>query len=221
MRFGQKLVGGSGLAITAIGLTVFSTLDARSGFATLLVAEVITAIGVGLAMTPATNAIVTSLPTAKQGVASAVNDTTREIGTALGIAIMGSMFTSGYGRGLSGHLVGVPADAAAGARQGPGLGLEAAHRLGRAGEGLAIVTRDAFASGMRFSLLIGAGLLVLAATYVALAGPPRNAELAEDVIDTDESEPWAGDEATGPLTQLGGPCAADGPGTGELVGSPA
>ena len=173
MRFGQKLVGGSGLAISAIGLVAFSTLDAQSGYSTLLIAEVILAVGIGLAMTPATNAIVNSLPTAKQGVASAVNDTTREIGTALGIAIMGSMFNSGYRQGLSGHLSGVPADTAAQARQAPGLALDAAHRLGHAGDGLAAAARDAFASGMRFSMLLGAGLLVLAAAYVALRGPSR------------------------------------------------
>ena len=183
MRFGQKLIGGSGLAITAVGLVAFSTLNVHSGFATLLVAQVILAVGVGLAMTPATNAIVTSLPTAKQGVASAVNDTTREIGTALGIAIMGSMFNSGYRRALLGHLSGVPAGAAAQARQGPGLALNAAHQLGQAGDGLAAAARTAFTSGMRFSMLMGAGLLVLAATYVALRGPSRLDEVADDAID--------------------------------------
>jgi EmrB/QacA subfamily drug resistance transporter len=184
MRFGQKLIGGSGLAVSALGLLAFSTLNSHSGFVTLVVAEVILAVGVGLAMTPATNAIVTSLPTAKQGVASAVNDTTREIGTALGIAIMGSMFNSGYRRALSGHLSGVPADAAAKARQAPGLALDVAHRLGHAGDGLAAAARDAFSSGMRFSMLIGAGLLVVAALYVALRGPSRVDEITDDAIDT-------------------------------------
>jgi len=116
----SKLVGGSGLAISALGSLGFATLTASSGFVPLLVAQLILALGVGLAMTPATNAIVASLPTAKQGVASAVNDTTREIGTALGIAIMGSMFNTGYRNGLIGHLGGVPKDAAAQARQAPG-----------------------------------------------------------------------------------------------------
>ena len=191
MRFGQKLVGGSGLGITAVGLIAFSTLNGQSGYAPLVVAEVILAVGIGLAMTPATNAIVTSLPAAKQGVASAVNDTTREIGTALGIAIMGSMFNSGYRRGLSGHLNGVPASAAAEARQAPGLALAAAHRLGQSGDGLAAAARQAFTSGMRFSMLMGAGLLVLAATYVALQGPSRSDEIHDDAID-----PSTDDEVT-------------------------
>ena len=187
MRFGQKLVGGSGLAVSAVGIASFATLTSHSGFAQLLVAEVILAVGFGLAMTPATNAIVSSLPTAKQGVASAVNDTTREIGTALGIAVMGSLFNSGYRRGLSGHLSGVPAAAAGQARLAPGLALDAAHRLGAAGDGLVLAARNAFSSGMRLSLLFGAGLLLVAAAFVAARGPSRSGEITDDALDEGEA----------------------------------
>ncbi|MGH9126998.1 MAG: MFS transporter [Acidimicrobiales bacterium] len=191
-RFGQKMVGGSGLAVSALGIAAFSTLNGHSGFGQLLVAQVILALGFGLAMTPATNAIVASLPTAKQGVASAMNDTTREVGTALGIAILGSLFNIGYRRGLSGHLSAVPAAAAHQARQAPGLALEAAHRLGAgAGSGLAVAARNAFSSGMRLSFLVGAGLLVLAAVFLAWRGPSRHAEVVDDVIDSTDSEALA------------------------------
>jgi EmrB/QacA subfamily drug resistance transporter len=182
-RYGQRLVGGTGLAVSAVGALAFAMLDESSGFGPLLLAQVLLAIGIGLAMTPATNAIVSSLPPAKQGVASAVNDTTREIGTALGIAIMGSMFTSGYRSGLSGHLDGLPADVVDQAREAPGLALDAANDLGSRGDALAGAARDAFTSGMRFSLIVGAGLLLVAAAYVALAGPSRREELAEDALD--------------------------------------
>ena len=185
VRYGQKLIGGSGLAISALGVAFFSTLDAHSGFASLAVAEVLLALGVGLAMTPATNAIVSSLPTAKQGVASAVNDTTREIGTALGIAIMGSMFTSGYRHGIDGHLAGLTKDVADQAREAPGLVLQAAGHLGPKGDALAVAARDAFASGMRFSMLIGAGLLLAGAAFVWWRGPSRDQEALEDVVDLD------------------------------------
>ncbi len=127
MRFGQKLVGGSGIAIGALGLLAFSTLGADSGFGPLLVAQLILAVGIGLAMTPATNAIVSSLPVSKQGVASAVNDTTREIGTALGIALMGSMFNSGYRRALENDLGGLPKDVAEQAKEAPAMAIQAAN----------------------------------------------------------------------------------------------
>jgi hypothetical protein len=189
VRYGQKLVGGSGLAISALGVAVFSGLDESSGFGALLVAQVILALGIGLAMTPATNAIVSSLPAAKQGVASAVNDTTREIGTALGIAIMGSMFTSGYRNGLDDQvLAGLPAGAIHDAREAPGLALQTASDLGARGDALADTARDAFSSGMRFSMLIGAALLLGGALFVWLRGPSRDQELLEDVVDADDPD---------------------------------
>jgi predicted MFS family arabinose efflux permease len=188
MRFGHRLIGGTGLLISAAGLVAFAALGTDSGFGGLLVAELILAVGIGLAMTPATNAIVASLPTAKQGVASAVNDTTREIGTALGIAIMGSMFNTGFRNALSGHLANLPAGVAEQARQAPGLALDAAHRLGASGDALAAATSNAFVSGMRLSMLVGAGLLLLAAAYVALRAPSAREAVVEDVLDDPDAE---------------------------------
>ncbi len=183
MRFGQKLVGGSGLAIGAVGIAAFSTLTENSGYAPLLVAQLILGVGMGLAMTPATNAIVSSLPASKQGVASAVNDTTREIGTALGIALMGSMFNSGYRRALEGDLGGLPKDIVEQAKEAPALAISAAKGLGARGDDLAAAARDAFTSGMQFAMYIGAGLLFLGAVFVFWRGPSREQEVLEDVVD--------------------------------------
>ncbi|QXC59402.1 MFS transporter [Aquihabitans sp. G128] len=183
VKMGQKLVGGGGLVISAIGLLAFSTVNPDSGYLPLLVAQLVLAAGVGLSMTPATNAIVSSLPTSKQGVASAVNDTTREIGTALGIAIMGSMFNSGYRRAIDGDLQGLPTGVAGQAREAPGLALDAAKGLGPRGDALASAARDAFTSGMRLSMFVGATLLVLAAAFVVLRGPSQGEAVAEDVLD--------------------------------------
>ncbi len=86
----------------------------------------VTGVGLGLGMTPATNAIVESLPAAKQGLASAVNDTSREMGGAFGIAIVGSAFTAGY---RSQHLRRAPWAARPGRQRGQaGAGRRAAGR---------------------------------------------------------------------------------------------
>jgi EmrB/QacA subfamily drug resistance transporter len=182
-RYGMRLVSGAGLAVTAGGMVAFATLDGGSSYAGLLVAQLILGVGIGLAMTPATNAIVSSLPAAKQGVASAVNDTTREIGTALGIALMGSMFTTGYRHAIDGHLAGLPAGVAGQAREAPGLALAAAQHLGRGGDALAAAAGHAFTSGMRLAMVIGAALLMSAAAFVWFRGPDRRQEVGEDVID--------------------------------------
>jgi len=188
VRYGMKLVSGVGLALTGAGMVAFATLDAASGYPALLVAQLILGVGIGLAMTPATNAIVSSLPAAKQGVASAVNDTTREIGTALGIALMGSMFTTGYRNAIDGHLGGLPTDVARQAREAPGLALNAAQHLTRGGDALADAARHAFTTGMRLSMLIGAALLFGAAAFVWFRGPDRHQEVLEDVVDGEDAE---------------------------------
>ena len=182
-RYGQRLVGGSGLLVSAAGVVALARLGGQSGFLPLLVAEVILAAGIGLAMTPATNAIVSSLPASKQGVASAVNDTTREIGTALGIAIMGSTFDAGYRHALSGHLAGIPLGAASDARQSPALALRVAAGLGRGGDVLVRVTQDAFTSGMHLAMLLGAVLLGAIAVYTIARAPGRVSEPDEDKFD--------------------------------------
>ncbi|MBW8825259.1 MAG: DHA2 family efflux MFS transporter permease subunit [Acidobacteria bacterium] len=188
MRYGMKVISGLGLTLTAIGMVGFATLDATSGFGALLVAEMILGVGIGLAMTPATNAIVSSLPTAKQGVASAVNDTTREIGTALGIALMGSMFNTGYRNAIDDHLGGLPTAVASQAREAPSLALDAAHRLTNGGGALATAARDAFTAGMRLSMVIGATLILATAAFVWFRGPDRHEEVLEDIVDGDQAE---------------------------------
>jgi hypothetical protein len=93
------------------------------------------------------------------------------------------VFNSGYRRALAGHLSGLPAAVATKARQAPALALDAAHHLGPAGNSLATTTRHAFTSGMHFSMLFGAALLMLAAAFVAARGPARGEEFVEDALD--------------------------------------
>ncbi len=76
-KYGHRLVGGAGLAISGVGFALFAMLGTGSGFWPFVLVTIVIGVGAALAMTPATNAIVASLPRAKQGVASAVNDTAR------------------------------------------------------------------------------------------------------------------------------------------------
>ena len=83
----------------------FFTVDSGDVFIAVLL--FVCSAGIGLAMTPATDAIMGALPPDQFGVGSAVNDTTREIGGALGIAILGSLFAASYADRLRPQL---PAD---------------------------------------------------------------------------------------------------------------
>src|SRR5256886_5089072 len=74
-------------------------------------ALVVMAVGQGMATAPSTGAIVVSLPLDKAGVGSAINDTTREVGGALGVAVFGSVLVSRYHLDVAHHVAGLPAAA--------------------------------------------------------------------------------------------------------------
>ena len=91
-RFGTKMVVTLGLVLVASALLLFSRVDgAPAATRSSPLVLVIIGVGMGLAMAPATDSIMGSLPPEKAGVGSAMNDTTREIGGALGVAILGSI----------------------------------------------------------------------------------------------------------------------------------
>ena len=191
LRVGQRRLCTIGLAIGAAGMAMFMILDAQSSYWELFVPMMVLSVGVGLAMTPATTAIVSSLPLAKQGVASAVNDTAREVGGVLGVAVLGSAFNTAYRGRITGHLDGLPADVADGARQGPALAFEHAHELGgRAGAELTSAAQAAFESGLRAAVLISAALFALAALYTWWRGPAP-VKAAENLDETGVPEPTA------------------------------
>ena len=179
-RFGGRLVGAGGLALSAVGLVWLSQLNLASGYLPVLIGTIVTGVGLGLGMTPATNAIVESLPVAKQGLASAVNDTSREMGGAFGIAIVGSAFTAGYRSHVAGGLRHVPAPTAAAARQAPAAALQVAGRMGAAGQGLIHTTRTAFMGGQREALLIGAISLLLGVGFLLFRGGAPVPEVAAE-----------------------------------------
>ena len=171
LRFGQRRLTVLGLLIGAVGMAWFATLGADSSYPQFLVGILIVAVGIGLAMTPATTAIVNSLPVAKQGVASAVNDTAREVGAALGVAILGSAFNSAYRSKISPHLSGYNAEIADAAREAPATAFERADELGSVGAPLRRATENAFVSGLHTAVLLSAALLLVGAMYTWWRGP--------------------------------------------------
>jgi EmrB/QacA subfamily drug resistance transporter len=181
-RYGHRLVGGIGLAVSAIGFALFATLGTGSGFLPFMFVTIVIGAGAALAMTPATNAIVASLPRAKQGVASAVNDTSRELGAAFGVAVLGSAFNTGYRTSIDGHLGGLPAEVARQAREAPAIAVQLASRV-PGGNALADAAREAFTTGMRYAVLVGMGLLVIGALFVWFRGASRTEQLTEDELD--------------------------------------
>ncbi|WP_197275106.1 MFS transporter [Luteipulveratus halotolerans] len=158
-RLGQARLCGFGLVLAAVGLTVLSTADTSTSYWVLAVGLWPLGLGMGWAMTPATAAITDALPASQQGVASAVNDLARELGGALGIAVIGSVLNATYRAGIDN--AGLPGPIAEKARESVAV---ATH----IGGPVQAQAHAAFVDGMQLALLIAAGTLVAAAVSVVL-----------------------------------------------------
>jgi EmrB/QacA subfamily drug resistance transporter len=163
---GTKRVVAAGLALVAVGLGLLTVADADSGYGLVAAALVVLGFGMGNAMAPATEAIMGSLPLAKASVGSAVNDATRTTGGALGVAVLGSLVSSGYRAGMDGA-TDAARDSLAGA-------LAVAQRMGGpAGDGLAGTAQQAFVDGMHTAVLAAAVIAAAGSLFVLLALPAR------------------------------------------------
>src|SRR5580693_7466655 len=95
-RFGTHLVIPAGMVLMGIGLLYFSTAGVHTSYPALAAAVAIMGAGMGLVMAPASNTIMTTVPAHQAGAGSAINDTIREVGGALGVAIVGSLAAAVY-----------------------------------------------------------------------------------------------------------------------------
>ncbi|MFD7419081.1 MFS transporter [Streptomyces californicus] len=171
-RVGMKLTMTAGLLLLSAGLFVISRLDVGSGYLPFLGGLVLAGLGIGLSGAVGTSAITGSLGRGQQGVASAMNDTTREVGSAVGIALMGSIYGSHYRSNLPDSVDRLPHEAAEAARDSAAAGLHVADQLGARGAALADGVKSAFMDGLSASL-VAVGVIVLAAAIGCLLRAPK------------------------------------------------
>ncbi|MFN8531302.1 MAG: MFS transporter [Anaerolineae bacterium] len=186
-RFGIKIVVAAGLAIGAVGFFYMSNVaSADISYEMALIGLCVTSLGIGLAMPVATDSIMGSVPVDKAGVGSAMNDTTRQIGGALGIAILGTIMNRTYLTSVDTLLTTNPVFAAL-----PERGVDAirasitgAHivadqiPLAPLANQLKDTANAAFVTGMKDALLVGTVILVAAAllTFIILPSRIRTSE---------------------------------------------
>ncbi|EME14401.1 MFS transporter [Rhodococcus triatomae] len=178
-RVGLRWLSIAGLALTGVGMLLFATVDADTGYWTTAGYLMIYAFGLGFCTAPATHAIVENTPDDKQGVASAVNDTTREVGAAIGIALAGSLLASTYSREIAPAVAAVPEPAKEPVGSSLAAALEVAKMAGPQGEQLADFARTAFMAGMSNAAYVLGGILMVAAVAVGVCAPARRASTSD------------------------------------------
>jgi EmrB/QacA subfamily drug resistance transporter len=185
-RFGTKLVVTSGLTLATLGLLSLSTLTVDSHYwPDVILRMMLMAAGMSLTMAPATESIMSSLPLGKAGVGSAVNDTTRQVGGAMGVAIIGSVLSSIYASKMGDFLAGSPVNgrAATGIKESLGAALGVAKGLAKSAPDLAAslarAANSAFVDGMQVGIRVAA-IATLAGAIIAFFWLPARAR-REDV----------------------------------------
>jgi EmrB/QacA subfamily drug resistance transporter len=175
-RVGTKLVLGTGLIIVSTAIGLMSLFTVGTATIWIILVTMLMASGMANVMAPATESIMGSLPREKAGVGSAVNDTTRQVGGAIGVALIGSLLASRY----SSHVDSGLATSELPRRVVDRIGgnVQAGVSIGRAtpgavGDRIVHVAQDAFMSGMHLSVLVAAAITLVASVGVFLWLPAR------------------------------------------------
>jgi EmrB/QacA subfamily drug resistance transporter len=161
-RFGTRVSVVTGLATMTAGLGLFAMATASSTYAHYVTAMIIVCAGMGLSLAPATESVMRGLPPALAGIGSAVNDATRNLGSVLGVAVIGSIAASAYATRLSGFTAaGQPAAAA---RQSVGTATAIARQVGGThGAALFHNAASAFITGTDRGILAAAAATLIGA----------------------------------------------------------
>ena len=164
------------IVLVWVGFLCMCTLRPDSSYFDVLWPLLVISSGFGLCTAPTTSAIMTAAPDEKQGVASAVNDATREVGGALGIAMAGSILAGSYRHHVASGLTTFPEPVRGPASESLAQALAAAGQLGPQGHQLAEVSKTAFVEANEPSYLVMAVIVGVAALVIPLFAPGRDGQ---------------------------------------------
>ncbi|MGW0248436.1 MFS transporter [Nocardia goodfellowii] len=189
VKLGTRAVVTVGLILMAIAYAWFAFDDVRTEYPIIAAQMVVIGLGIGAVAIPATESIMGVVPAAKAGIGSAMNDATRLLGGALGIAVVGSVHHSLYtGELPDGSVSGVPAATLESARDSIGTALQQVAVLFAGGQpgpadSLRSAVQAAFVHGFQISCLVVAGVCVAAAVVAVVllpSAPPPPPVSAEE-----------------------------------------
>jgi DHA2 family multidrug resistance protein-like MFS transporter len=161
------------MLLTAVGMGVMSRMQPTAGITLIVVSYIVMSFGINVAITLTTDSIMSVAPPERAGAASAVSETSAELGMALGIAILGSIATAAYRYSIGRTLpLGMPEDLRATAKATLGGAVAAAKQIGgTSGDGLLSAAREAFTTSLDLVAAISAVLVISVSLLVLRVKP--------------------------------------------------
>jgi EmrB/QacA subfamily drug resistance transporter len=185
-RIGGNRMVGAGLAIVGLGLLSFTMLDQTTPYVVIAAQMAVFALGMSLTMSPLTASIMSSVPRERAGAGSAMNDTSRELGGALGVAVLGSLVASRFDSGIGSALGGLTGAQRGEAESSLAGAIHVAQDLpGNAGPALVRQAQDAFLSGFHLAAALAAIVAAGAALVAWRLLPQRRDPAPQHVADLD------------------------------------
>ncbi|HKT04584.1 MAG TPA: MFS transporter [Rugosimonospora sp.] len=171
-RYGPKAVCAVGLGLVTLALAGYLLVDVHTPIWFVAVLFLVMGIGMANVMPPATESIMSTLPREKAGVGSAVSNTIRQVGGALGVAVLGSLLSAVYRSRIADSVAGLPGPARSAARESISGTYAVAERLGPRGAGLIDAGNHAFVQAMHWAA-VGSVAVLFLGVAVVLGWLPR------------------------------------------------
>jgi len=180
-KYGARATVTVGLLMTAIAFVVMSTWTKDMTYWHLFGAMIVMMLGISAAMTPGTNILMASVPRNRSGMGSATNDTTRELGGALGVAVLGAILSAVYEKNIAETASAFTGAIKEGLESSLAVALSVADNLGPAAQTVATAAKDAWMTGLSSASLVAAGIIfasaIIAFVYLPKHTDPNNNEI--------------------------------------------
>lgn len=172
-KFGARRTVVTGLAMVSVSFFAMAQWPTHPSYWHVLGTMMVMMSGMSLTMTPATNMLMSAVPRNRAGMGSAMNNTARELGGALGIAVLGAVLGSVYSNKIAAAVSGLPEKAQDIASNSLAGALSIAEELGAPGKALADAASSAWMQGLSQAMLIAAVIVALAAIAAFLWLPKQ------------------------------------------------
>lgn len=180
-KFGARVTIAAGLFVTAVAFVAMTFWTKDMTYWHLLFTMLFMMLGISAAMTPGTNILMASVPRNRSGMGSAMNDTTRELGGALGVAVLGAVLSAVYVKNIAETASQFTGAVKEGLESSLAVALQVAHELGPMAESITNASKVAWMDGLSTASMVAA-VIIFACSIIAFFGLPKHQDKDSDIV---------------------------------------